>query len=95
MAMVERCIDLAGDEVNTGYVQLVSGFMFPQQEGERSWIKERLVAMDTTSHSYVYKMEASKVGLDGYVNSLKLSSNHSSYHSRNVSRPPVDFERTG
>ena len=68
MAMVERCIDLAGDEVNTGYVQLVSGLMFPQQDGERSWIKERLVAMDTTSH----KMEASKVGLDGYVNSLKL-----------------------
>ena len=72
MPTVERCTDLGRDEGIPGYVLLFSGFMFPQQDGERSWIKERLVAMDTTSHSYVYKMEASKVGLDGYVNSLKL-----------------------
>ncbi|WRX11743.1 Polyketide cyclase/dehydrase - like 3 [Theobroma cacao] len=72
MPMVERCTDLAGDEGIPGYVRLVSGFMFPQQDGERSWIKERLAAMDPTLHSYVYKMEASNVGLDGSVNSLKL-----------------------
>ncbi|EEF31986.1 conserved hypothetical protein [Ricinus communis] len=54
--MVERCTDLAGDEGIPGYVRLVSGFMFPQQDGE----------------SYVYKMEASDVGLDGSVNTLKL-----------------------
>ncbi|XP_021295390.1 uncharacterized protein LOC110424982 [Herrania umbratica] len=72
MPMVERCTDVEGDEGIPGYVRLVSGFMFPQQDGERSWIKERLVAMDPTSHSYVYKMEASNVGLDGSVNSLKL-----------------------
>ncbi|TYI62937.1 hypothetical protein E1A91_D10G284000v1, partial [Gossypium mustelinum] len=72
MPMVERCIDLVGYEGVPGYVRLVSGFMFPQQDGERSWIKERLVAMDSTSHSYVYKMEASNVGLDGSINSLKL-----------------------
>ena len=72
MPTVERCTDLGRDEGIPGYVLLVSGFMFPQQDGERSWIKERLVAMDTTSHSYVYQMEASNVGLDGSVNSLKL-----------------------
>ncbi|KAK8549432.1 hypothetical protein V6N13_027185 [Hibiscus sabdariffa] len=69
----ERCTDLAGDEGVPGYVRLVSGFMFPQQDGERSWIKERLVETDSTSHSYVYKMEASNMGLDGSVNSLKLT----------------------
>lgn len=72
MPMVERCTDLAGDEGVPGYVRLVSGFMFPQQDGERSWIKERLVSMDSASHSYVYRMEASNVGLDGSVNTLKL-----------------------
>lgn len=72
MPMVERCTDLAGDEGVPGYVRLVSGFMFPQEDGERSWIKERLISMDSSSHSYVYKMEASNVGLDGSVNTLKL-----------------------
>ncbi|KAL5568928.1 hypothetical protein UlMin_025503 [Ulmus minor] len=70
--MVERCTDLAGEEGVAGYIRLVSGFMFPQQDGERSWIKEKLVSMDSSSHSYVYRMEASNVGLDGSVNSLKL-----------------------
>ncbi|XP_058759997.1 uncharacterized protein LOC131633301 [Vicia villosa] len=72
MPMVERCTTLAGDEDEPGYVRLVSGFMFPQQDGERSWIKERLVSKDSSSHSYVYRMEASNVGLDGSVNTLKL-----------------------
>ncbi|CAK7325807.1 unnamed protein product [Dovyalis caffra] len=72
MPMVERCTDLAGEEGVPGYVRLVSGFMFPQLDGDRSWIKERLVSMDSTSHSYVYKMEASNVGLDGSINTLKL-----------------------
>lgn len=72
MPMVERCTDLAGDEGVPGYIRLVSGFMFPQENGERSWIKERLISMDSSSHSYDYKMEASNVGLDGSVNSLKL-----------------------
>ncbi|KAI8029369.1 Lachrymatory-factor synthase [Camellia lanceoleosa] len=72
MPMVERCTDLAGDDGVPGYVRLVSGFMFPQHDGDRSWIKERLVSMDPKSHSYVYRMEASNVGLDGSVNSLKL-----------------------
>ncbi|KAK3230827.1 hypothetical protein Dsin_002708 [Dipteronia sinensis] len=72
MPMVERCTDLEGNEGISGYVRLVSGFMFPQQDGERSWIKERLVSMDTSSYTYVYKMEASNVGLDGSVNTLKL-----------------------
>ncbi|PON87181.1 Polyketide cyclase/dehydrase [Trema orientale] len=47
--MVERCTDLAGEEGIPGYTRLVSGFMFPQQGGERSWIKERLVSMDSSS----------------------------------------------
>ncbi|KAF5738475.1 hypothetical protein HS088_TW13G01374 [Tripterygium wilfordii] len=72
MPMVERVTDLAGNEGVPGYVRLVSGFMFPQDDGERSWIKERLVSMDSTLHSYVYRMEASNIGLDGSVNSLKL-----------------------
>ncbi|KAK7320624.1 hypothetical protein VNO77_30270 [Canavalia gladiata] len=72
MPMVERCTGLVGDEDEPGYVRLVSGFMFPQQDGERSWIKERLVSLDSSSHSYVYRMEASNVGLDGSENSLKL-----------------------
>lgn len=70
--MVERCTDLAGEEGIPGYVRLVSGFMFPQKDGDRSWIKEKLISMDISSHSYVYKMEASNVGLDGSTNSLKL-----------------------
>ncbi|KAF3947614.1 hypothetical protein CMV_026277 [Castanea mollissima] len=41
-------------------------------DGERSWIKERLVFMDSSSHGYVYRMEASNIGLDGSLNSLKL-----------------------
>ncbi|XWS65890.1 hypothetical protein CRYUN_Cryun05aG0152600 [Craigia yunnanensis] len=65
MPIVERCTDLEGDEGIPGYVLLVSGFMFPQQDGEWSWIKESLVAMDTTSQSYVYQKEAINVGLDG------------------------------
>ncbi|KAK7276354.1 hypothetical protein RIF29_17493 [Crotalaria pallida] len=72
MPMIERCTTLTGDEDEPGYVRLLSGFMFPQQDGDRSWIKERLVSLDSSSHSYVYKMEASNVGLDGSVNSLKL-----------------------
>ena len=70
--MVERCANLEGEEGIPGYTRLVSGFMFPQQDGERSWIKERLVSMDCSSRSYVYKMEASNVGLDRSVNSLKV-----------------------
>ncbi|KAK4273689.1 hypothetical protein QN277_017033 [Acacia crassicarpa] len=73
MPMVERCTGLAGEEDEAGYVRLVSGFMFPQPDGERSWIKERLVSLDSASHTYVYRMEASNVGLDGSVNSLKLA----------------------
>jgi hypothetical protein len=72
MPMVERCTTLTGVEDEPGYVRLVSGFMFPQQDEERSWIKERLVSKDSSSHSFVYKMEASNVGLDGSINSLKL-----------------------
>lgn len=72
MQMVEQCTDLVGEEGMPGYVRLVSGFMFPQQDGERSWIKERLVSMDSSSHSYVYRMEASNIGLDGSLDSLKL-----------------------
>ncbi|KAJ1426409.1 START-like domain superfamily [Sesbania bispinosa] len=72
MPMVERCTGLDGDEDEPGYVRLVSGFMFPQEDGERTWIKERLVSLDSSSYSYVYRMEASNVGLDGSVNSLKL-----------------------
>ncbi|KAA8539637.1 hypothetical protein F0562_026329 [Nyssa sinensis] len=72
MPMVERCTDLAGEEGVPGYVRLISGFMYPQQDGDRSWIKERLVSMEPSSHRYVYRMEASNVGLDGSVNSLKL-----------------------
>ncbi|KAG5064366.1 hypothetical protein JHK85_005549 [Glycine max] len=44
MPMVERCSSLADDD-EPGYVRLVLGFMFPQQDGERSWNKERLVAV--------------------------------------------------
>ncbi|KAK9913684.1 hypothetical protein M0R45_037494 [Rubus argutus] len=72
MPMVERCTALAGDEGVPGYVRLVSGFMFPQDDGERSWIKEKLVSIDPSQHKYVYKLEASNVGLDGSVNSVKL-----------------------
>ena len=72
MPMVETCTALAGDEDEPGYVRLVSGFMFPQQDGERSWIRERLISMDSSSYTYVYVMEASNVGLDGSINSLKL-----------------------
>lgn len=72
MPMVETCTHLKGVEGVPGYVRLVSGFMFPQDDGDRSWIKERLISMDPLLHSYVYRMEASNVGLDGSVNSLKL-----------------------
>nr|XP_010923247.1 uncharacterized protein LOC105046377 [Elaeis guineensis] len=72
MPMVENCTRLDGEEGVPGYVRLVSGFMFPQDDGERSWIKERLVLMDPASFSYVYRLEASNVGLDGSVNSLQL-----------------------
>ncbi|XP_026659273.2 uncharacterized protein LOC103704179 [Phoenix dactylifera] len=50
----------------------VSGFMFPRDDGERSWIKERLALTHPASFSYVYRLEASNVGLDGSVNSLQL-----------------------
>ncbi|XP_025611357.2 uncharacterized protein [Arachis hypogaea] len=70
--MVESCTTLAGNEDEPGYVRLVSGFMFPQQDGDRSWIKEKLVSRDSSTHSYVYRMEACNVGLDGSVNSLRL-----------------------
>ncbi|KAH6757253.1 hypothetical protein C2S52_006825 [Perilla frutescens var. hirtella] len=73
MPMVENCTDLAGEEGVPGYIRLVSGFMFPQKDEDRSWIKERLVLMDPSSHSYIYQMEASNVGLDGSSNSLKLT----------------------
>ncbi|XP_073119814.1 lachrymatory-factor synthase-like [Henckelia pumila] len=72
MPMIENCNDIAGEEGVPGYIRLVSGFMFPQKDGDRSWIKERLVFLDSLSHSYVYRMEASNVGLDGSSNSLKL-----------------------
>ncbi|KAI3734948.1 hypothetical protein L6452_14430 [Arctium lappa] len=72
MPMVETCTHLQGVEGVSGYVRLVSGFMFPQEDGDRSWIKERLISMDPSSFSFVYRMEASNVGLDGSENSLKL-----------------------
>ncbi|KAM0953413.1 putative polyketide cyclase/dehydrase, START-like domain superfamily [Dioscorea sansibarensis] len=72
MPMVEKCTRLSGEEGVAGYVRLVSGFMFPQDDGDRSWIKERLLLMDTASFNYIYRMEASNVGLDGSVNSLQL-----------------------
>ncbi|PKI39607.1 hypothetical protein CRG98_040077 [Punica granatum] len=72
MPMVEQCTDLSGQEGLPGYIRLVSGFMFPQPDGERSWIKERLMSMDPVSYTYVYRMEASNVGLDGSVNVLRL-----------------------
>lgn len=70
--MVETCTHLKGVEGVPGYVRLVSGFMFPQEDGDRSWIKEQLISMDPLLHSFVYRMEASNVGLDRSVNSLKL-----------------------
>ncbi|XP_068667779.1 uncharacterized protein [Aristolochia californica] len=70
--MVEKTTKLAGDEGVPGYIRLVSGFMFPQDDGDRSWIKERLVLMDLISHTYIYRMEASNVGLDGSVNTVRL-----------------------
>ncbi|KAI4299454.1 hypothetical protein L6164_032914 [Bauhinia variegata] len=73
MPMVERCTALSGEEDKPGFVRLVSGFLFPQKDGDRTWIKERLVTLDSSSFSYVYRMEASNVGLDGSVNSLKLA----------------------
>ncbi|KAG9147391.1 hypothetical protein Leryth_019645 [Lithospermum erythrorhizon] len=72
MPMVEGCTDLAGEEGVPGYIRLVSGFMFPQEDGDRSWIKERLISFDNSSFTYTYKMEAGNVGLDGSVNSIKL-----------------------
>lgn len=75
MPMVENCTHLAGEEGLPGYTRLVSGFMFPQKDEDRSWIKERLVFMDPLSHSYIYQMEASNVGLDGSSNSLNLIDN--------------------
>lgn len=69
---VERCPDLEGNEGIPGYTRLVSGFMFPQQGGARSWIKEKLVFMNPSSYSYAYTMEASNVGLDGSVNTIEL-----------------------
>ncbi|KAG8380787.1 hypothetical protein BUALT_Bualt06G0052300 [Buddleja alternifolia] len=72
MPMVEKCTNLAGDEGVAGYVRLVSGFMFPLKDGDRSWIKERLLHLDLSSHTYVYRMESSNIGLDGSLNSLKL-----------------------
>ncbi|KAM7262849.1 hypothetical protein ACFE04_000532 [Oxalis oulophora] len=73
MPMVERCTALSGEEGIPGYVRLVSGFMFPQTDGERSWIKERLICIDNNWLSYTYKLEASNVGLDGSTNSLRLT----------------------
>ena len=70
--MVERCTDLRGEEGVAGYTRLLSGFMFPQEDGGRSWIKEKLVSMDSILHSYAYTTEASNVGLDGSMNTLKL-----------------------
>uniref|UniRef100_A0A6N2LRX3 Uncharacterized protein n=1 Tax=Salix viminalis TaxID=40686 RepID=A0A6N2LRX3_SALVM len=55
--MVERCTDLAGEEGVPGMCDR---------------IKERLVSMDSTSHNYVYRMEASNVVLDGSINTLNL-----------------------
>lgn len=72
MPMVETCTRLKGVEGEPGYVRLVSGFMFPQEDGDRSWIKEQLISIDPILHSYVFRMEASNVGLDGSVNSLRL-----------------------
>ncbi|KAL5154346.1 hypothetical protein HKD37_19G053724 [Glycine soja] len=51
MPMVERCSSLDGDDDEPGYVRLVLGFVFPQQDGERSWIKESLVSLDSSSHN--------------------------------------------
>lgn len=72
ISMVDQGTDLVGEQNVPGYIRLVSDFMFPQDNGDRSWIKERLMSMDTSSHMYVYKMEANNVGLDESVNTLKL-----------------------
>ncbi|KAF6168899.1 hypothetical protein GIB67_038396 [Kingdonia uniflora] len=73
MPMVKNYTNLAGEEGFPGYVKLVFGFMFPQDDGDRSWIKERLIFMDPSSFSYAYEMVLSNVGLDASVNLLKLS----------------------
>ncbi|KAF6174936.1 hypothetical protein GIB67_026424 [Kingdonia uniflora] len=73
MPMVENYTNLAGEEGFPGYVRLVSGFVFPQDDGDGSWIKKRLIFMDPSLFSYAYEMVLSNVGLDASVNSLKLS----------------------
>lgn len=54
------------------YIRPVSGFMLTQSDGERSWIKERLVSMDPVSQVRYKRWEASSVGLDGSASSLRL-----------------------
>ncbi|KAL4188434.1 hypothetical protein AMTRI_Chr08g202350 [Amborella trichopoda] len=72
MPMVENCTTLQGKEDEPGHVRLVFGEIFPTEDGEKSWVKERMISLDKASFSYVYRMEASNFGLDGSMNSIKL-----------------------
>ncbi|KAL3732347.1 hypothetical protein ACJRO7_029071 [Eucalyptus globulus] len=74
MPMVERCTNLAGEEGIAGYVRLVSGFMFPQPDGERSWIKEMLLSMDPFSHLIDYGDDSTLVQWSFEINPVEGTS---------------------
>ncbi|KAH9324685.1 hypothetical protein KI387_004863, partial [Taxus chinensis] len=72
MPMVEQCKSVEGKDGEFGYVREVIGDMFPQPDGSKSWIKEKLSQMDPRNHTYTYIMESSNVGLEGYTNTIQL-----------------------
>eukprot|EP01018_Ginkgo_biloba_P008854 Gb_20236 [translate_table: standard] len=72
MPMVEQCKAVQGEEGIPGYIRDVIGDMFPQPNGDKSWIRERLLVMDSDNYSYTYTMESGNVGLEGYINTIQL-----------------------
>ncbi|GLJ41879.1 hypothetical protein SUGI_0867190 [Cryptomeria japonica] len=72
MPMVEQCNVVEGKDGEIGYVREIIGDMFPQIDGNKSWIKEKLSQIDPKNYTYTYTMESSNVGLEGYTNTIQL-----------------------
>ncbi|XP_024537478.1 lachrymatory-factor synthase [Selaginella moellendorffii] len=71
MPLIEECRRIQGDgDRAPGCVRLVVGTSLPRDDGQKSWITEKLVAMDPSARSFTYVLE------DGNID--PLSSGYSS-----------------
>ncbi|KAJ7297090.1 hypothetical protein O6H91_11G055000 [Diphasiastrum complanatum] len=74
MLSIEECECVEGQAQVPGCVRYVVGSAVPGPDGQKMWVKERLLTLDPRTHSCTYRVEDGNLNLDGYVARLQLSS---------------------